>query len=229
VNGDIVGALVTLAIIGLIADINSGAIVGGVLSVRSGWGPGFAFLGGSSGVRIIQGLFGLGLVYAIVDTFLGFVRLDQTTFMLMALAGLAIVLAGARQLVTGKEDVPKPKQLEESETAGAISVRAALVTGLVINIISLRQWIFTSLAVSTIGAARVEWPVGLALFAAYLALSSWLTVGLLILKAVRPSAAPAIMDRIAAWTDMHLATIVAWFAVVVGVLLMGYGLYQWLR
>jgi hypothetical protein len=53
-------------------------------------------------------------------------------------------------------------------------------------------------------------------------------VGLLLLKFVRPSAAPAVMDRIAAWTEKHLATILAWVAIVLGVLVLGAGLYGWL-
>jgi hypothetical protein len=227
VDGNIIGAIVTLTIIGFIADINSGAIVGGVVAVRSGWGPGFAFLGGASGVRMLQGLLGLGIIYAIVDTFLGAFKLDQTTWVLMALAGFVIVLAGARQLATGSGEA-QPKQLEESGEAGVIGVKSALATGVIINIISLRQWIFTSLAVSTIGSARTDWPVGLLLFAYYLLVSSWLTVGLLAVKAVRPSLAPKLMDRIAAWTERNLGKILAWGAIVVGVLLAGYGLYRWL-
>jgi hypothetical protein len=227
VDGDIVGALLTLALIGFVADVNSGAIVGSVFAVRSGWGPGLAFLGGASGVRIIQGLFGLGVLYAIVDTFLGVFKLDATTYALMALAGLAIVLAGLRQVLGWGDtaDAAKPKDADE---AGTISTKVALTTGIGINIISLRQWIFTSLAVSTIGTARAGAAISLALFVAYLVFSSWLAAGLLILKLVRPDAAPDVMDRIAAWTDKHLATIVAWGAIVVGVLLLGFGLYRWL-
>jgi hypothetical protein len=226
-SGEIVGTIITLALIGFIADVNSGAIIGSVFSVRSGWGPGFAFLGGSTGVRIVQGLFGLGIVYTVVDGFLGWFKLDTTTYILMSVAGLAIVLVGVRQ-VMGRGQAPaaaKPKNVDE---AGTISVRAALTTGIAINVISLRQWIFTSLAISSIGTARVDWPFGLGLFALYLVLSSWLVVGLLVLKAVRPDAAPQIMDRIAAWADRNVPTFLAWAAVVVGVLIMGYGMYKWL-
>jgi hypothetical protein len=223
----LVGTLLFLALIGFIADINSGAIVGSIFSARSGFRSGFAFLGGATGVRMLQGAFGMGIVYTVVDTFLGFFKLDQTTYILMSLAGLAIILAGLRE-VLGKGDNSEAEKLKDSENAGTISTKAALVTGIGVNIISLRQWIFTAVAVSTIGSARVGWPVGLALFAAYLALSSWLIVGLLILKAVRPNAAPDIMDHIAAWTDAHLASIVAWMAIVIGVFIMGYGLFKWL-
>ncbi len=225
--GELVGTLLLLALIGFIADINSGAIIGSIFSARSGFKQGFAFLGGATAVRVAQGLLGVSIVYAVLDTFLGWIKLDATTYMLMTLAGLAIILAGLRE-VLGRGDDSQTEKLKDSKDAGTISSRTAFLTGVGINVISLRQWIFTSFAVSLIGSAGGGWAVSLALFAAYLALSSWLIVGLLIIKAVRPSAAPGIMDRIAGWTDRHLATIVAWMAIVIGVLIMGYGLYKWL-
>jgi hypothetical protein len=224
VSGDIIGVLVTLALVGFIADINSGAIVGGVFAVRSGWGPGLAFFAGATGVRMVQGLFGLGLLYAVVDTFLGWLKLDTTTYLLLTLAGLAIVLAGARELLSGGESAQAEK-IEDPEGTGLMSVKTSLLTSVGINIISLRQWIFTSVAVSTIGGARLDPWASLLLFGVYLILSSWLTVGLLLVKLVRPSLAPAVMDRIAAWTDRHMATILAWGAIVLGMIVLGLGLY----
>ena len=225
--GELVSTLLLLALVGFVADINSGAIIGSVFSARSGFKPGFAFLGGATAVRLVQGLFGLSIVYAVADTFLGWLKLDTTTYVLMTLAGLAIVLAGLRQ-VLGKGGGSRAEELKAPENVGMISAKTAFITSVGINIISLRQWIFTSFAVSLIGSAGAGWAVSLALFAAYLALASWLIVGLLIIKSVRPSAAPGIIDRIAGWTDRHLATIVAWMAVAIGVLILGYGLYMWL-
>jgi hypothetical protein len=222
----IVGAIITLVAVGFIANLNSAAIVGGVFSVRSGWRPGFAFLAGASAVRVVQGLFGLGVVYSIVDTFLGAFKLDTTTYVLMVIAGLAVVLAGVRQLLGRDSASAGPQQLEESAEAGSASSRTALIASIAMNIISLRQWVFTSLAVSTISSLRPSWPVGLLLFAFYLVVSSWLTVGLLVIKAVRPDAAPKVMDRIAGWTERHVGAIISWMAIVIGVLFGGYGLYQ---
>ena len=46
--GELVSTVLLLVLIGFIADINTGAIVGSLFSARSGFRPGFAFLGGAT-------------------------------------------------------------------------------------------------------------------------------------------------------------------------------------
>ena len=214
---ELVGVVLTLVIVGFIADINSGAIVGGLLAARTGKREGLSFLAGMTSARLIQWIVGASAVTAVLSQFFGGIKLDRFTWFLLGVAGLAVMLVGLQAALKPHVE----SDAKKSEDEGGVTSKASFITGFAINIVSLRQWIFTSLAVAAIGTLRPGWPLGIGLTVFYMLVSSWMVVGLLVLRMTRPKQALGLIDRLAAWADANLGRIVAWMGTVLGALLLG--------
>jgi threonine/homoserine/homoserine lactone efflux protein len=217
-----VGALVTLILVAFVAQLTSATILGAIASVRAGKAVGWSYIAGLTAARLIQGLIGLGAISAIVSRFLGFLDLGRYADFLLVLGGGALLIASILSLLRGGDD---EEEADESED-GALSNRGAFTWGFVATIISARQWIFTSIALTSIGQLRLGVPANIALWMGYLAASSWLAVVLLALRYLRPGSALKIIDRAAAWTHRNMHTILSALGIVVGAGLLLYGLYS---
>jgi threonine/homoserine/homoserine lactone efflux protein len=216
------GALVTLIVAAFVAQLTSATILGAIASVRAGKAVGWSYIAGLTVARLIQGLIGLGAISAIVSQFLGFLNLGSYADFLLVLGGGALLIASILSLLRGRDEEVDVDDADDE----ALSNRGAFTWGFVATIVSARQWIFTSIAITSIGQLRLGMPASLVLWAAYLAASSWLAVVLLALRYLRPGSALGIIDKAAAWTRRNMNTILSVFGILVGAGLLLYGLYS---
>lgn len=230
--GPLVGAIVGVVLIGLVAHINTGAIVGAIVAVRSSTRDAWVYAAGMTTARVIQILLGAGAVLAILSGILGQLLLDRFIQLLLLLAGLVVLLGGIRDLRSLRDTPLKPTATESEPTTGdeptdeSSSTPAAFFwSSFALTILSPRQWLFSSLAVSAIAAAALEVAANIALIALYLAVSAWITIGLAIARSVRPKQADELIERVNRWVDMHIDRILAWGQLVIGVALMGLGVW----
>jgi hypothetical protein len=217
------GPLVTLVVVAFVAQLTSATILGAIASVRAGKAVGWSYIGGLTAARLIQGLIGLGAVTALVSHVLGFLDLEQYGAMLLLLGGAALVFASVRELARGRKG-------QDEETKGpddeALSPRAAFTWGFGATIISPRQWIFTSIAITSIGRLQPGVAGSLALWVGYLAAASWLAFALLALRYLRPGSAAGIIDKAAAWSRKNMGTILAGLGLLIGAGLLVAGLWS---
>lgn len=227
----VVGAAVVVALIGLIAHINSGAIVGAVVAVRSSVRDAWVYAAGMSAARVIQLLFGTGAVIAILSNLLGQLLLERYTQVLLLVVGLIVLLSGVREVRSPSKHLPEsgrgdaaPTE-EESRNEATTSAGTFFWSSFGLTILSPRQWIFASLAVSTIASARLGVPGSLMLTALYILSAAWITIALGVMRLVRPRRADEIIARADRWVEQHSGRLLAWGQVVIGAAMLGLGVW----
>jgi hypothetical protein len=213
---------VLLAItVGLMAEVNIGQLVGSVAAARAGAKQSWAFLAGTTVSRLVQAVVGASFAQAVADQFFGSIRLGWLAYSLVALAGLAVVLESVRmwmrrrKLGTTAPATPVTKKL---------GVWASLGSGFAINIVYLPNWVYVSAVVASIATLKVGWGVSGAVFALFLAVSAFVSLGLSILRLMRPGHATAMIDKVGDWTDTHAPIILIWVVALAGVAMIVLGL-----
>jgi hypothetical protein len=210
----ILSTVVVLSIVGFVAEINVGQIVGSVASARAGAKQSWSFLAGTIASRLVQALVGAGFATAVADQLLGALKLGRLAYGLVALAGLAIVLEGIRLWIKRRrDDAPSAKDTEVTKRLG---VRSAFASGFLINIVYLPNWIYVSVAVTNIAVLKAGRAASTGLFLVFLASSTWIGLWLSLLRVARPGRASAVIDGVGDWTDAHAPLILIVLVVAVG-------------
>jgi hypothetical protein len=213
--------LIAVVIVGLIAEVNLGQILGSVASARAGAKQSWAFFAGTIASRLVQALVGASLATAVADKVLGSIRLGWLAYTLMALAGLVIVLEAVRLWIRRRRE--GPPAAPASGITKRIGTGSALASGFLINIVYLPNWIYVSAVVTSIAVLKVSWVTMALLFIAFLAASTWIGLWLSSLRLLRPGRAASAIDGVGDWTDAHAPVILVWLLVVVGAILIYVG------
>jgi hypothetical protein len=217
----ILGTLAALLVVGFIAEINAGQIVGSVAAARAGAKQSWAFLAGTIASRLLQALVGAGFATAVADQLLGALKLSRLAYGLVALAGLAVVLTGIRMWIGRRHaDAPPPAKTDMTKR---LRTGSAFASGFLINIVYLPNWIYVSAAVTGIAVLRIRPVASASLFLVFLAASTWIGLWLSALRLARPGRATAVIDRVGDWTDTHAPAILIALVILVGVAMTAWG------
>ena len=213
--------LIAVVVVGLIAEVNLGQILGSVASARAGAKQSWAFVAGTIASRLMQALIGASFATAVANKLLGSIRLGWLAYALMALAGLVIVLEAVRLWMRRRREGAPPAPA--TAITKRIGAGSALASGFLINIVYLPNWIYVSAVVTSIAVLKDSWVTAALLFVAFLAASTWIGLWLSSLRLLRPGRAASAIDGVGDWTDAHAPVILVWLLVIVGAILIYVG------
>jgi hypothetical protein len=213
---ELFSTLLLITGLGLTAHLTSWAIVGGVLAASNSASRGIVFAGSMSAARIVQAVLGGGALLALAEGILQELKLSRATYYILILAGATLLVGtvlstrGGRSL--RERSSPKPRESQESPSPWRGSLTAFGLT-----MASPRQWLFTTGVVSSIGGLKPDPIVAVGLFALYLLLSCWITLGLVAIRVALPSRYTDITASVEQWGGRYGGRVVTYLLLLAGV------------
>ena len=185
------------------------------LRSSSGKVTAWAFVGGMTTVRLIQGgIFGLVLSDATTaNSEEGGPGLILSVVLLIL--GVVFLATAAKSVATGDDpDGPPPKWLAMTEGTGPAK---AYLFGVAILALAPKFWIFTLGAISAIGAANLGQPNAGLMFLLFVALAESLSLGVLVYALIAPRQSEHVLERVATWLRHHNRILMIVIGLVFGV------------
>lgn len=173
----------------------------------------FAFLGGMTVVRLVQGaVFGL----AVSGSRAGDDAATASTLksaLLLVVAILLLVMAVKKLLTDEDPDAPPPAWLERT---GTMQAAEAFLAGAGLLLIAPKFWVFNLGAMAAIEDAAIGRPMGVAVYLVFVALTALPLLSLVALSVAAPDRSETLLERMSAWLVRHNRSIVIGVGLVFG-------------
>jgi threonine/homoserine/homoserine lactone efflux protein len=162
----------------------------------------FAFVGGMTIIRLLQGLvFGLILADSAADTAEDYGGKSPIVLTLLLVLGILLLISAYRKW--RKEDDPDDPPPKWLTMVDSFSPLKAFTIGFGLLLIGPKFWVFTLGAIGVIGEAQLEQPSSTFAYLLFVLLAQSLLIFLLLVRIFLPAHSKSMLEAISAWLNRY--------------------------